>query len=364
VGAVVSRHGNVLVPAAQRSRILASAAHVVCEHGYGEMSVARITAGAGVSRRTFYDLFEDREACFLAAFDEAVAWARELMVAAYAGQRGWREQARAALLALLVLLDQEPALVSLLVTDALKAGPRVQDRRAQILEQLSVELHAGGARARAGRELPELTGEGVVGAVLGVIHTRVMARRTSSMVELLGPLMGMIVLPYLGAAAAHRELERPAPKVQQPPVARSARNGAPGAALAGVQMRITYRTLRVLAVIGQCPAASNRQIADQAGVSDQGQISKLLARLEGLGLVENTSDGQPSGEPNAWHLTALGQQVKRATQAETAREVHGFAPGAPGAAHVSGARQGAVAGPAYQSPVAIEGPSPRSSRRR
>ena len=73
---------------------------------------------------------------------------------------------------------------------------------------------------------------------------------------------------------------------------------------------MTYRTARVLECIERQPAASNRDVADNAGVKDPGQISKLLARLERLGLVENTGEGaHAKGEPNAWALTPLGKQV-------------------------------------------------------
>ncbi len=77
-------------------------------------------------------------------------------------------------------------------------------------------------------------------------------------------------------------------------------------------MRLTYRTLLVLSAIAEAPGASNRQVADVAGVHDQGQISKLLSRLERLGLIENTGAGQPNGEPNAWTLTTKGVQVEQA----------------------------------------------------
>jgi AcrR family transcriptional regulator len=313
-GSVLSRRGDVLVSETQRSRMLSSAVEVLSEYGYGEMSVSRITSGAGVSRRTFYDLFEDREDCFLAAFDDAVLRARELMLAAWATQRGWCEQTRAVLLALLSFLDREPGVRSLLVVDALKAGPRVQARRAELLYELSAALQQSGSRAKPARELPELTGEGVVGAVLGVIHTRLSARRPGSMVDLLNPLMSVVVLPYLGPATAQRELSRPAPKA--PATQRVTRRNS-FRPLTAAPMRITHRTLLVLAVIGERPGASNRQIADLAGIADQGQISKLLSRLEGLGLIKNTSEGQPSGEPNAWHLTSHGQQLQHATGKQT-----------------------------------------------
>jgi AcrR family transcriptional regulator len=312
VGLVLSRRGDVLVSQAQRSRMLSAAVAVVHERGYGEMSVARIAGAAGVSRRTFYDLFEDREDCFFAAFDEVVARARGLMLAAAGERRGWRQQTRGALLALLELLDREPGARSLLVTEALKAGPRVQERRAQVLGEISALLqHAG-----SGGELPALTGEGVTGAVLGVIHTRLLSPGPEPLVELLNPLMGMIVLPYLGRAAAGRELERPMPSIQpvQSGCAPAGTHGAGGPG--GIQMRMTYRTLVVLGVIAEHPGASNRRVGDLAGVSDPGQISKLLARLQTLDLVENTSQGQPAGEPNRWQLTAGGQQIHAASRAQ------------------------------------------------
>ncbi len=85
-------------------------------------------------------------------------------------------------------------------------------------------------------------------------------------------------------------------------------------------MRLTYRTVRVLVAIATVPGASNREVSDAAGVADQGQISKLLVRLERLGLIENVGEGHARGEPNAWQLTAKGQDVERtiSRQAETA----------------------------------------------
>jgi AcrR family transcriptional regulator/DNA-binding MarR family transcriptional regulator len=315
VGTVLSRRGDVLVSETQRSRMLSSALRVIAEHGYGEMSVARVAGGAGVSRRTFYDIFEDREDCFLAVFNETASRARELMAAGCEGQRGWREQVRGALLELLVFFDEQPGVGALLVVDALKSGPRVQERRLQLLDELGELLHRTGSRTRTARELPALTGEGVVGAVLGVIHTRLLARRPGSMVELMAPLMGVIVLPYLGAAAARQELSCPAPRTsshrRSEPRPRGGHSGDP---LTGLPMRITRRTLLVLTVVAEQPGASNREIATEAGVSDQGQISKLLSRLEGLGLIENTSPGHTAGEPNAWRLTPRGQQVHNATE--------------------------------------------------
>jgi Mn-dependent DtxR family transcriptional regulator len=78
-------------------------------------------------------------------------------------------------------------------------------------------------------------------------------------------------------------------------------------------MRLTYRTARVLEAVaelgGRGSSPSNRMVADAAGVSDPGQISKLLARLERLGLLAKAEDGHAKGEPNVWALTGKGARV-------------------------------------------------------
>lgn len=77
-------------------------------------------------------------------------------------------------------------------------------------------------------------------------------------------------------------------------------------------MRLTYRTVRVLTAIASGPGASNREVAAAAGISDQGQISKLLARLHGRGLIENRGGEHSKGEPNAWVLSPRGTEVTAA----------------------------------------------------
>jgi AcrR family transcriptional regulator/DNA-binding MarR family transcriptional regulator len=304
----------------QRSRMLNSAVQVVSEVGYQRMSVARVAGGARVSRRTFYDVFADREDCFLAVFEESVSRAQALVADAYAQERGvWRERVRAGLSALLGFLEGEPGMGSLLVVDALQAGPRVLRARAEILKRLGVAIQESGSLAKSAREFPPLTGEGVVGAVFGVIHSRLLTERSGSLHDLLNPLMAMVVLPYLGPAVAQKELERPVPRR-----ARTTTNGRGSSGrsslpvvndpLAGLPMRLTYRTMRVLSAIGEQPGASNRRVGEIAGTSDQGQISKLLMRLQKLGLIENTTAHtrlRPTGEPNAWRLTPLGEEIWR-----------------------------------------------------
>lgn len=296
----------------QRSRMLAAAVDAVEEVGYARMTVAQVIGRARVSRKTFYDVFADREDCFLAAFDQALAQARVLVKEAHDRQSGWREGIRSGLGRLLLFMDEEPGLAKLCVVEALGAGERVLERRAKVLDELAAKVDQGRFVMSGTRKPPEVTAEGVVGAVFAVIHTRLLDGGKEPLTDLLGPLMSMLVLPYLGARAASRELSRPALEVhreRRPPT--RTRSQDP---LAGLDMRLTYRTVRVLMVIGERPGASNREIAEGSGIVDQGQISKLLTRLARLNLVENVGDGQEKGAANAWHLTPRGTQVERATR--------------------------------------------------
>lgn len=167
----------------QRARIVDAAAEILGELGYCRITVAQIAGRAGISRKTFYEHFEEREGCFIAAIE-----------------------ARA--------------------------------------------LGAGGARV-------------------------------------VGQADGMRVADRLDPAK-------------------------------GLGRCITYRTLCVLQAVAERPGGSNREIAELVGLTDEGQISRILRRLEGLGVVAR--DGGPThakrsrGERNAWRLTAWGKEVREAVE--------------------------------------------------
>jgi AcrR family transcriptional regulator len=310
------RSGRQGVGEIQRARMLAAMVEVIRERGVANVTVAHIVARSGVSRRTFYELFDNLEECFLAACDQAMAQASIAVVEAYARPGKWRERIRRALTGLLEFLEDEPEWGGLLIVDALGAGTKALERRATVLAALIDAVDQGKAEAKTtkGREPPtRLTAEGVVGSVFAVLHARLLERDPAPFTALLNPLMAMIVLPYLGPAAAQKELECPAPKARD----RTARNHRDP--LKDLDMRLTYRTVRVLLAIGSNPGASNRQIAKHSDIADQGQMSKLLARLQTLGLIDNSGRGAARGEPNAWTLTPKGQEVRQAIQTQTGR---------------------------------------------
>jgi len=295
----------------QRARMLSAAVEAIEENGYARLTVAQVINRAKVSRKTFYDLFVDREDCFLAVFERTLEQVRVRVVEAYAPEPTWRDGIRAGLAALLVFIDEEPELARLCIVDALGGGSHVLEKRARVLAQVRKVIDRGRSAATTRREPPSVTAEGVIGAVFAVIHTRMLERSSKPYIGLHGPLMSMIVLPYLGARAASRELARPAPQVRR---RAKTEQGVAKDPMAGLDMRLTYRTVRVLTAIREHPGASNRQVADGAGIADQGQISKLLSRLERLDLIENVDQAQSKGAPNEWCLTDRGERVERATR--------------------------------------------------
>ena len=203
------------------------------------------------------------------------------------------------------------------------------ERRAGVIGVLVEVVHEGRGEVEAEgvRRPRRLAAEGVVGAVLSVIHGRLLARDPEPLVKLLNPLMAMVVLPYLGPAAADRELALRVPRARRP-----ARPGVAGDPLRDLDMRLTYRTVRVLLAVAELGgrgsmggramggrAPNNRQVADASGVADQGQMSKLLWRLEHLGLIANDAPRLGRGQPKAWTLTARGREVEQAIHAQTGR---------------------------------------------
>jgi AcrR family transcriptional regulator len=289
----------------QRARMLGAMVAEVSERGVANVSVAHVVARSGVSRRTFYEIFADREACLLAAFDDALQGASAVVAGAYEQSGSWRSKIRAGLIAFLQHLDGDRARGRLLIAESLAAGPRALERRQNVFSLLIPIIDQGRVEGK-GADPPPLTAEGILGATLSIVHSRLLAHEP--LVELTGALMAMIVLPYLGPAAARAELSKPVPKSAPLPAP------PPTDPLRDLSMRLTYRTLRVLIELGETPGASNRQIGEAAGIGDQGQVSKLLQRLSRLRLIENTHARREPGGPNAWRLTEIGRELEQSAR--------------------------------------------------
>jgi AcrR family transcriptional regulator/DNA-binding MarR family transcriptional regulator len=301
---------RVQVEEIQHSRLLVAVAATIDELGFEQSTVTRIAARAKVSRRTFYELFENRETCLVALIDAVVERVERDLAAANLEDLEWRERVRGGLWAILSFLEREPLLARIWVVHALHGGPQTLERREQVLARLAAILDEGRLEGSRGAECTLVTAEGLVGGALGVVYARLRSGDRRPLTDLLDELMGMIALQYLGPRAARREQRRPAPpRPHLAPEGGRPSVGTERDPLDEVNMRLTYRTARVLQGVREHPGASNREIADCAGISDPGQVSKLLRRLEGLGLLENHGLGHAQGEANEWKLTPLGGQV-------------------------------------------------------
>jgi AcrR family transcriptional regulator/DNA-binding MarR family transcriptional regulator len=311
-GGAAEAFGRERIVEIQRARILGAAVQVACERGASDVTVAHVVQRCGVSRRTFYEVFSDREDCLSAALDDAASQIAAPVVAAFQSKGRWHERIRAGLVELLAFCESEPALARFVLVESLSAGPQALARRDELSQALVAAVDEGRREASKSMKPTALTAEGIVGGVIAVLAARV-SDEHPDLLGLTGGLMGMVVLPYLGTAAAAREAARPAPK--RIASATVQRDGV--SSLEELDMRLTYRTVRVLIAIAEHPAASNRLIGSTAGIVDQGQISKLLARLKRVGLIDKTGIETGKGAPNAWALTERGRRLIDGIRAHT-----------------------------------------------
>ena len=222
----------------------------------------------------------------MAAFDEGVVRLGQVIGGAAAGERGWRERVRAALVAALAFLDEQADWARFLLVDPPVATVAVAERRQQALQALASalarETHSKNVSPRGFTPSPLLTAELVVGGVFSAVRGQLLEHPERSLAAMAPSLMSFVLTSHATVEAG--------PEL-------------------GLPVRTTYRTTRVLEAIADRPRSNNREIADAAGLRDEGQTSKLLSRLEQRGLIENVGLGAAYGEPNQWLLTGAGMQV-------------------------------------------------------
>jgi AcrR family transcriptional regulator len=297
---------------APRERLIEAAIDVIAETGYAKLTVAQIVSRAKLSRKTFYDIFPNREACCLAVYERESRALGDLLAEAYSGEALWRGGIRSALETLLRSFDEDRDLARLLIVEPLGGGEQILKRRAEIVDRLAAVLEHGSRNANGGGDpQSEILVKGLVGGALAILHARLLAGLDAPLSELLNPLMYWLVLSLADQRAARRELGTPLREARGARVLQ--RPSGSGNTLASLRLRVTYRTVQVLAAIEQSPGASNREVAKLSGIKDAGQISKLLARLSGLELIDNHGLARGRGVANAWHLTALGRELIRAS---------------------------------------------------
>lgn len=195
-----------MIARSQRERALEAAVRIVAEKGYAATTVADITREAGISRTTFYAMFEDKEASFLAAYDGAVDALVRRIAAAYEAEEGWPNQVRAGLAALLEALAAEPDVARLALVDVGAAGPAAQRRYRAALQRLTPFFDEGRDFAPGGRNLPANTSRMAIGAVAGLIADELAEEHAEDLPNLISDVLFATLVPYIGPAAAAREV--------------------------------------------------------------------------------------------------------------------------------------------------------------
>ena len=200
------RHGlpREFVVQNQRERIVTAMVDTVAERGYNATTVADITKAASVSRRTFYEHFADKEACFLAAYDMVADHIRASMRAAAESFSDWPQQVRAALATMLRFLAAEPELARLCMIEPVAAGGEIAARHRASMQSFVAILKAGRPEHSRSRPLPEATEETLVGGIVSLIVREISAGRTAELEQLLPDLVELILAPYLGAEEAEQ----------------------------------------------------------------------------------------------------------------------------------------------------------------
>ena len=124
--------------ASQRGRILEAMADVVAAKSYAGTTVAGVVSRAGVSRQTFYDQFDSKEDCFLAAYEAGVELITTVVDQAEADAgEDWLPRVRAGVRAYLEVLDAEPAFARTYLLEVLAAGPTALERRAEVMDRFA-----------------------------------------------------------------------------------------------------------------------------------------------------------------------------------------------------------------------------------
>ena len=197
-----------LVGAVQRERLIAAMLRAASELGYRETNVQDVIERAGVSRPTFYEHFDNKEDCFLAAFDTTAGRLRERVAAATReGGDSWRNRLRLGLETLLNFTTTEPDAARTLVVEARAASAKAVIRRDRLLEYFAECIDA-----QVQELLPDapsyssITAAGMVGGIEALLYSRLNKGEYDDLNSLLPSMMYFLVLPFEGHEAASEEL--------------------------------------------------------------------------------------------------------------------------------------------------------------
>jgi AcrR family transcriptional regulator len=190
----------------QRMRLMAAMLDAVGEQGYIATSVADVLSRAGISRRTFYEHFSDKEDCYLQAYDHVTAMLFETIAASFVGHRRWQDAMRAGLDVFLRTVAANPRFARACLGEILTVGPEGVRRRDASLTPFQQFFEMARELAPAEASIPETVTETLVGGILETICARVMRDEADRVPELLDQLMFWGLVPFVGPVEANQAL--------------------------------------------------------------------------------------------------------------------------------------------------------------
>jgi len=256
----------------QRSRLCGAMIEAVARNGYEGTTVAHVIALAGVSRRAFYELFVNKEDCFLATYDIVVAQHRRRLLGAWLSEHGWENRMHASCAALLGGVARAPKGPRLVLVDALGIGPRARERMQ--LAGLVFERVVATAFNLAPAEIvyPQLTSRVVVTGVRHLVFMRLLERRQRELASLPDEVLDWIEAYRVPAGSRLRTLALSGP-VHLPPM--------PAAFLSGDGKRARLLGSVVHLTLDEGYAAlTDPQIAQFAGVSTEAFHRQFASKEE------------------------------------------------------------------------------------
>jgi AcrR family transcriptional regulator len=190
----------------QRERLIAGIIAAVAENGYGGTTIADIVKEAGLSRKTFYEHFANKEACFEAAYEASFNFIWETMAAVGRG-RTWGETVRARLEALLGALAAEPDLANYFLIAPTSVGDKIAERHHESMRELVGALTEGAPKAKTKRGSPETQEQALAGGISRLVVRKLGDGEAASLPGLLPALTELVLWPYLGGKDAVRIAE-------------------------------------------------------------------------------------------------------------------------------------------------------------
>ncbi len=187
------------VAANQRERITAAVGQAAAELGYAEMSVEAIVARAGVSRRTFYQHFKNKEDAFLAAYDAVVRQQSRHIRRAYFEETTVQQRLRAGIRAYMEFIASEPGLARMCIVEVLAAGPRAMAKRAEAMQMFAEIIEDNIHELIPGCRRAALAAETIVGGIHEVVLSRILADRIDELPSLVDDLLAAILMVGVSA---------------------------------------------------------------------------------------------------------------------------------------------------------------------